>query len=121
MYNLYGYIPSSMENHYMEKESNSTTAWAEGWANFFPLAVFNKPTFILGMNATHGVIYDLEAPTWCWSQYGWDSGDKVEGRVAGALWDIFDSQNDSYDTFSDGFQHVWNIMQTVPCNTFRDF
>jgi hypothetical protein len=123
MYRLYGYIPPSIEEHYMETKSNSTTAWTEGWAHFFPLAVYNKPTRIVGINATHGVEYNLEAPHWC--SPGWDDGDEVEGRVAGALWDIFDSQNDSapwyYDRLSDGFQRIWNIMHTTPCNTFRAF
>ena len=73
MNSVYGYIPPSMETHYMKTESNSTTAWAEGWANFFPLAVFNKQTFILGINATHGILYNLEEPPWC--SAGWDDGD----------------------------------------------
>jgi hypothetical protein len=124
MNSLYGYIPATMENHTIQKISNSTTAWAEGWADFFPLAVFNNPVFTWA-NATHYININLEAPTWCWSQYGWDSGDEVEGRVAGALWDIYDSQNDSapwyYDSFSNGFTNIWNIMHTTPCNTFHEF
>ena len=121
----YGYVPPSMKIHYMEKKSNSTTAWAEGWANFFPLVVFDYPVFHYGINATHYIPINLEEPTWCWSDQGWDDGDEVEGRVAGALWDIFDSQNDNapwyYDSFSDGFQRIWNIMDTNSCDTFHEF
>jgi len=119
MNSLYGFIPPSMLQHYINLRSNSTTAWAEGWANFFPLAVFNKGNLVLGINATTGKSIDLEAPTWYTS--GWDNGDEVEGRVAGALLDIYDSHNDGYDTFSDGFTHIWNIMHTTPCNTFQEF
>lgn len=119
----YGYLPNTIQEHYMTQKSNSTTAWTEGWANFFPLAAFNKPTFVLGVNATHGISYNLETPTWYTS--GWDDGDEVEGRVAGALWDIFDSQNDNapwyYDSFSDGFTRIWNVMSGAPRNTFREF
>jgi hypothetical protein len=119
MYSLYGYIPSSMEEHYMELRSNSTTAWTEGWADFFPLAVFNRPTFTLGINATHGIEYNLESKHWCSS--GWDDGDLVEGRVAGALWDIFDSTNDGYDSLSDGFTRIWSVISSQTDNTFREF
>jgi len=123
MNSLYGYIPPCMTEHYMRTQSNSTTAWAEGWADFFPLVVFDDPVFVLGINATHGIAYNLETPHWC--SPNWDDGDEVEGRVAGALWDIFDSQDDSapwyYDSFSDGFQRIWNIMETTSCHTFQEF
>ena len=123
MCSLYGYLPPSVENHFMNLRNDSTTAWTEGWADFFPLAVFGKSTFVLGINATHGVVYDLEGPYWYSS--GWDDGDEVEGRVAGALLDIFDSHNDMapwyYDSFSDGFSRIWNIMHTTLCDTFLDF
>jgi hypothetical protein len=122
MYSLYGYIPPSMGEHSINLRSNSTTAWAEGWADFFPLAVFNDPVFTWS-NGTHWADINLETPTWY--TLGWDSGDEVEGRVAGALWDIFDSQNDNapwyYDSFSDGFTRIWNAMSGAPRNTFREF
>ncbi len=114
----YGYFPPVMLKHSIEKKSNLTTAWVEGWADSFPLPVFNRTTL---KSFPYGEVYDLEVPTWCWSQYGWEDGDEVEGRVAGALQDIFDSHNDGNDTFSDGFSRIWNIMQTQPSNTFRGF
>jgi len=118
MYTLYGYMPTPPggppPEHYINETSNNVTAWVEGWANFFPLVVQNDPD-LLGWN--------LETPHWC--SPNWDDGDEVEGRVAGALWDIFDSQNDSapwyYDSLSDGFTHIWNIMHTTPCDTFHEF
>jgi hypothetical protein len=122
MNSLYGYIPPTMEEHSINLRSDSTTAWAEGWANFYPLIVFNDPIFTWS-NGTHYANINLETPHWCSS--GWDDGDEVEGRVAGALWDIYDSQNDNapwyYDSFSDGFQRIWNIMHTTPCDTFHEF
>jgi len=123
MWTLYGDLPPSMTPHYMTQQSNSTTAWVEGWAHFFPLAVFNDPIYTIAINATHGLSYDLEAHHWC--SDGWDDGDEVEGRVAGALWDIFDSQNDSapwyYDSFSDGFHRIWNITRDNTLDTFKEF
>jgi len=114
MNSLYGYIPPAMEEHSINLRSNSTTAWTEGWADFFPLVVQNDPD-LTGWN--------LETLYWC--SPDWDDGDEVEGRVAGALWDIFDPNHDNdpwyYDSFSDGFQHIWNIMRTTPCDTFYEF
>lgn len=118
MYSLYGYIPPSMEQHSINLRSNSTTAWAEGWANFLPLAVFNDPVFTWS-NGTHSADINLETPHWCSS--GWDDGDEVEGRVAGALWDIFDPTPDGYDTFSNGFTHIWHLLSTQTDNTFKEF
>jgi hypothetical protein len=110
----YGYMPPAATQYSWTETSDNNTAWVEGWAFFFPLAVQNDPFFL---------DFNLEIPTWYSS--GWDDGDKVLGRVAGALWDIFDSQNDNapwyYDSLSDGFQHIWNIMHTTPCNTFHEF
>lgn len=110
----YGYMPPALPQHSINETSNLNTAWVEGWADFFPLIVQNDPV-LAGWN--------LEAQHWC--SPDWDDGDLVEGRVAGALWDIFDSQNDSapwyYDSFSNGFTNIWNIMRTTPCDTFHEF
>jgi hypothetical protein len=118
MNSLYGYIPTPPggppPEHYINETSNNVTAWSEGWANFFPLVVFNDPVLEDPWSST-----DLEIPHWCSS--GWDDGDEVEGRVAGALWDIFDSNPDGYDTFSDGFSHIWHLLSTQTDNTFREF
>jgi len=110
MYNLYGYLPPALPEHYINETSDASTAWVEGWADFFPLAVQNDPD-LTGWN--------LETPHEC--SPGWDDGDEVEGRVAGALWDIYDSTNDGYDTFSDGLTHIWNLISTQTDNTFKEF
>jgi hypothetical protein len=114
MYTLYGYMPTPPggppPEHYINETSNNVTAWVEGWANFFPLVVQNDPD-LLGWN--------LETPYWC--SPNWDDGDEVEGRVAGALWDIFDPTPDGYDTFSDGFTHIWHLLSTQTDNTFKEF
>lgn len=118
MYSLYEYLPPSMQNHIMNRVSDNTTAWAEGWANFFPLVVFNDPVFTWS-NGTHWANINLETKHWC--SGGWDDGDEVEGRVAGALWDIFDATNDGYDVLSLGFSRIWNILSSQTDDTFREF
>jgi hypothetical protein len=122
MYSIYGYVPPTLLEHQIEGRSNATTAWAEGWALFLPLVAFNSSIFTWA-NGTYYANINFENPTW--GQDGWDSGDEVEGRVAGALWDIFDSSNDNapwyYDSFSDGFSRIWNTIRARPCNTSREF
>ncbi|NIU81026.1 hypothetical protein GWN63_02100, partial [Candidatus Bathyarchaeota archaeon] len=110
MYTLYGYLPPTLPEHYINETSDASTAWVEGWADFFPLAVQNDPV-LTGWN--------LETPHWCSS--GWDDGGEVEGRVAGALWDIFDSINDGYDNMTDGLHRIWNITRYEKPDTFREF
>ena len=108
MYRVYGnwmpttYCPSP---HYVNRSSHVNCAWTEGWANFLPLAVNNDPVY----RWASGSSINLETPTWGTSN--WDNGDDVEGRVAGALWDIFDNINDGDDTYSDGsITNIWDTL-----------
>jgi len=114
----YWYWPGSSWDYSHNGTSDPTTAWVEGWAFFFPLAVKNNGT----CESDVGPV-DFENQHWC--SPDWDDGDKVVGRVTGALWDIYDSQNDSapwyYDNFTDGFNDIWNVMLTQPYNNFSQF
>jgi len=130
MYRVYNdsFPPSDYPGgeHYMYKAYGPNCAWIEGWAEFFPLAAqsynrWNDPVFEWGWGAMEG----LETPT-CgtpnWENGDiWEDGDNVEGRVAGALWDIFDSADDGYDTFSDGFLGIWDVMRAQTDNNFAEF
>jgi uncharacterized repeat protein (TIGR01451 family) len=91
-----GYQPSNINcppQHTAQSLSNSICAWVEGWADFYALAVTNKSVF------TNVNSLDFETPTWGTS--GWANGDTVEGRIAGALWDIHDAVVDGTDRISD--------------------
>jgi hypothetical protein len=90
-------------------------AWTEGWADFFPLVVFNDPVL------TYVNHWSVDLETHTWGTAGWDNGDDVEGRVAGALWDIFDSANDGHDVFHDGFLNIWDVIQAQTDDTFSEF
>jgi len=118
MYNAYnGYWPPNTGGtHYINRISNPNMAWTEGWANFFPLAVqsygrWEDSIFEWGT----GSQYDLETCPDC------DSGDQCEGRVAGALWDVFDSQDDGYDRFTDGISNIWNVISSQTDDTYAEF
>ncbi len=117
--------PDYIENHFIESASNATTAWSEGWADFYPLAVQNDPYWAWGccenfMHAHYGGRIGLELDA---DMLWFDTGDTVEGRVAASLWDIIDSNNDGSDTISLPFSNIWVLFSdtTRSFNTFAEF
>jgi hypothetical protein len=127
----FGSIPTDPNcgKHYIKSASDTTAAWVEGWAEFFPLWVQN-----CGRDASdYDYVYeygggeqeDLEKPTWGTSN--WVGGDDVEGRVAGALWDIYDSVDDNYtsphyyDKYDGGFDIIWGTFCNYTSDNFSQF
>ena len=92
----WGYPPGPFPEHDMNEAANQSAAWAEGWASFFALAV--KPD-------DEWTNYNIETP-----QGYWESTDIVEGRVVGALYDLFDSSDDGLDHISLGFKPIWDVF-----------
>ena len=119
MYNIYGnYMPPNpnCNPHTIPAALSAGCGWTEGWAEFLTSAVNNSPTFYWPSGAS----LDLEYPTW--GTFGWDNGDWPEGRVAGALWDIYDANNDGDDTYSDGaFVNLWDVSYNANDNVMADF
>jgi len=114
MCNVYGYwLPDNLKliSHNISKNCEIMTAWLEGWAYFFPLAVYNK-NYFSGYN--FGAY--LESPP-----TSWENGDDVSGRVAAALWDIYDSQNDGSDYCNEGFGRIWDVIYNQNDNNFSEF
>jgi hypothetical protein len=104
------YCPSP---HYINGASHVNCAWTEGWANFFSLAVNNDPVY----RWDSGASLDLENPTGYW-----EDGEAVEGRVAGAMWDILDTTNDGFDTYSDGgIANFWDTLYHQNDDNFFQF
>jgi hypothetical protein len=98
---------------------NQTMAWTEGWAYYFPLAVKNS-----GHLDGWGATYDFENQSW--ATPGWNDSDAVIGRVAGALFDLYDLRNDAprwnYERqISGGFNRTWQIMKTDEPQDFLGF
>lgn len=109
------YCPSP---HYINLYSHPNCGWTEGWADFFPLACqsWERTLYDSVFEWGTGSWIDLEPPTWGTS--GWDNGEGVEGRVAGALLDIFDQQSDGYDiwarthgSFPHAFAEIWDTLR----------
>ncbi|BAP54485.1 hypothetical protein THII_0188 [Thioploca ingrica] len=118
MHTVYSVYPTSYcpSPHYMTLSSHVNCAWTEGWANFLPLAVNNDPVY----RWDTGTSQNLETPTW--GTPGWDNGDDVEGRVAGALWDIIDNANDGDDTYTDGdITNIWDTFYHQDDNNFAEY
>lgn len=90
--------------HYMFREEDADCAWSEGWADFLPLVVNGDPCYDFDTGPCSGEpeerhynleshnLYDPPPPP------SSDRGDLVEGRVAGALYDLFDTANEDFDS-----------------------
>lgn len=98
--------------HFVDKRSGPICAWNEGFADWYASAVLNLPDIPGGRG-------NIETATW--GTPGWDDGDAVEGRVAGALWDLFDGANDGTDTYQDTLANLWNTFLDHRATTFSQY
>lgn len=80
-------------------------AWVNGLADWVATQVFADPVLDWQVDAT--VVHEnLETPSW--DTPGWERGDAVEGRVAGALLDFADASNETpWDRKASGPNPVW--------------
>jgi hypothetical protein len=103
------------QDHHIENAYSAGCGWIEGWADFFALSVYRTSVF----RWSTGESLDLEQPTW---GNGWAEGDINEGRVAGALLDIADSNNEGvWDRSSEGFTNIWYTFTHHVDADFRRF
>lgn len=119
MWTIYGawmpttYCPSP---HYIQYFSHVNCAWTEGWANFITIAVNNEPVYYWASGST----LNLENPTW--TTPNWDDGDGVEGRVAGAMWDMLDSANEGDDQWTEGnLVDLWDTIYHQNDSNFSEY
>ena len=75
--------------HFIFGNSSTGCAWTEGWAEWVPARVLVDPFF----RWDDGNELNLETPTW---NDGNPHGDQAEGRVAGALIDLSDNNNEGF-------------------------
>ena len=104
-------------DHQLFSEEDVRCAWSEGWADFLPLVVNGDECYDFGRGpcgAGGGAFENLETrsrndlpPLFPW-------GDTVEGRVAGALYDLFDNTNDDFDSAAFGLAPIVNIVFQAP-------
>ncbi|HUQ56494.1 hypothetical protein [Lentzea sp.] len=124
----YSAVPGAGGAHNVHTRSTAGLAWVEGFAEWTPAQVYNDPVW----NWPDGKTIDLESATWgsTWADpplgtFGWDNGDTVEGRVAGALIDLSDSTNEApWDRLSEeGLApgHIWTTFLSHKSNSFSEF
>jgi len=122
MQNVYGGSGTFPTNdcpspHYIQYLGNWNCAWTEGWANYFSMAVRNENFY----RWASGSILNLETPSW--SSANWDDGERVEGRLAGWLWDMTDGVDDGLDVWDApyGFAEIWDVVYNQNDNTVANF
>ena len=101
--------------HSIQGTSSAGCAWTEGFAEWLPATIYNDPFF----RWPGGQSLDLENASW---NNGWGSGDTTEGRIAGALIDVTDSNNEAYwDSYGEGPTGIWFTFTHHISNTLGDF
>lgn len=85
-------------------------AWMEGFANYLAQAIIARnPGARLNPSGGTLPVSQMETPQ-CGSEVDGISGDAIEKRVAGVLWDLFDSNNEPGDTVSGMDTAIIQIM-----------
>ena len=97
MYQGYlGTFPSACPGgDYINDAYCETFGWTEGWAYFFPLMVTQDYTFDFHPSSDPRNHCNLELPPTGLDSLQWGPG--CPGRVAGALLDLWDTNNDGMD------------------------
>jgi len=93
--------------HAMDTRSSPGCAWVEGFANWYPMAIYNE---------------DLYRGWHVEDTHDYDTGDDTEGRVTGSLWDLIDPPGEGWDNWQEtGQGAIWDTMLDRRSNTFHEF
>lgn len=114
MYNIYNNSFPSVNcssGHYYNTRSEVGCAWTEGWAHFLALNMNGSPIYTY----TDGTQWNAENTS------SFATGDAVEGRVAGALWDLRDTVNDGSDFRGYLFKNIYEVMYSTKIDTFLEY
>jgi len=118
MWNVYGgWMPASScpDPHYMFGEEEVGCAWKEGWATSFAIICSDDPVYKW---PDDGGKVDLENQGY-WDS--WPDGADVEGRIAGALYDLYDWSDDGEDIYWLGINDIWDTMTNEQSSTYEEF
>lgn len=106
--------------HFVNLISGTQCAWTEGWASAFANMVNDDPTRCFAPSATNCISYEVD-PSFDECFPAWDcgfDGHKVEGHVTGALWDLYDADDDGLDINSYGSSEIYAVMEFSPYSAF---
>ena len=92
------------------KQTTVNCAWVNGFGDWVATQVFADPVLDFQVGAA---VFHENLESQSWDTAGWDRGDAVEGRVAGALLDISDAANEApWDRVAQGPNHIWSKLLT---------
>lgn len=130
--------------HYIHKKYDEACAWSEGWANLVPHLVDDSADLPIGIDGTMiniekgRVTLPNDTPITfnIFEESGRPVGEKVEGSVAAAMWDIADNEVDDnhdvtmpglpnrpvgHDNVSAGVDALLDVFFADPYDSFADF
>ncbi|MER7820687.1 hypothetical protein [Streptomyces sp. NPDC096153] len=122
---------SNCNPHYWNKRSSVECAWSEGLADFVAVFAEDKAAQSVNRGISRNGGFDVDLET-CKSgslvcspsDYGW-YGEEFEFRVAGALWDLTDAQNEIFDGFTDEktyeLNELFEVIQAAKPRTLKQF
>lgn len=92
-------------------------ALVHGFAMFLPLGVSQDPRF----ETPEVAEVDMDAAKA--GSPGWSDGDRVPGRITGALWDLHenDGSTEEFDRFNTLFADIWQVFAERRPTTFREW
>jgi len=108
--------------HDIFSEEDEDCTWYEGWAEFLPLRVNGDQCYDWGLGPCNGSYEDIETHNLYDAPNIDNFGEAVEGRVAGALYDLVDYNNEIYDKTSFDFSLIAYLLVSSPLEeSFSDF
>ena len=108
--------------HYITGVSNLGCAWSEGWAEFLPLLINGDGCYDWDLGPCSGSYINIEDHNLFDLPVQFSFGDAVEGRVAGALFDLVDGTNELFDLTSVQLGYIVDVLNSpLPLGNFRDF
>lgn len=122
---MYGYqneLAGCPGQHGISKISTPGCAWTEGWAEFLPLYINGDPCYDFGIGPCSESGIDLEAPNFRDNPAFFNFGPAVEGRVAAALYDLVDMENEDFDKTNFSLYRIARTLYFLPAEkSFDDF
>lgn len=112
--NLLGGLPEAWDGCTAGPDTTIKTAveeacaFVQGFGTYLPLAVYRSPLF----ESQSARTVDMDAPKPV--SPGWENGDLVPGRIAGAFWDLdeHDETVEDHDAFNASFADIWEVIDT---------
>jgi len=122
MYDYQDELVGCPGQHEIKKLSTPGCAWTEGWAEFLPLYMNQDPCYDFGLGPCSVGGINLEIPNFRDDPDIFNFGSAVEGRVAGALYDLTDGENEELDRTHFSLYKLAKTLYLLPAErTFSDF